>query len=49
MKEDRRGPAAWLDGDTAATPVLGPAPSVTDTTGARGGADCRGGECDGNT
>lgn len=33
MKEDGRGLAAWPDGDVAATPVLRPAPSVTDTTG----------------
>ena len=31
MKEDRWGPAAWLDGDMAAAPILSPAPSVTDT------------------
>ena len=31
MKEDRRGPTAWSDGDTAAAPVLSPALSVTDT------------------
>mgnify|MGYP007134189781 CR=1 FL=1 len=49
VKEDGRGLAAWPDGDMAAAPVLGPAPSVTDTTGPVGGAVCRGGECAGNT
>ena len=47
MKEDGRGLAAWADGDMAAAPVLGPAPSVTDTVGPVGGAVCRGGEGDG--